>query len=412
LRMPFYYKPVFSQPGVSSIDTQPYHGTVVVGSLNSELANGADYIDVPFTVTPDTFKLGATLDFMQVVNGTFADLDFYLLDSNGNVVTSSTQPGGPEHISVTNLPAGNYTYRVDGFLAANEDFTITSSQFKGSDLPPTLQTISGDFVDAQGNHVDFDGSFALNWTPRGGEQGFEVEQSTDNQNWQILADVNGSTNSFLVNNLGNGTYYFRVRAITPGQIGLFVTDPSNVVSAVVNQRTQVDITSQISYPFSNISYDDATGIYQQDFKLINNSTQTFVPLVSFNVIGLSAPGVKVLNADRGGDGTSLANAAFFDYSQTLGADQQFTPAEKTGARTLRFQDSAGVMFTCDVLVTAYLPTGGSSSSSSSSSSSGGSQSSGGGGPTGLLPLNKIAAVMRFTINPLTKTVTSQLIKLK
>jgi len=134
--------------------------------------------------------------------------------------------------------------------------------------------------------------------------------------------------------------------------------------------------------------------------------------VSFNVIGLSAPGVKVLNADRGGDGTSLANAAFFDYSQTLGADQQFTPAEKTGARTLRFQDSAGVMFTCDVLVTAYLPTGGSSSSSSSSSSSGGSQSSGGGGPTGLLPLNKIAAVMRFTINPLTKTVTSQLIKLK
>src|SRR5207244_564413 len=80
LRMPFYYKPVFSQPGVSSIDTTPYPGTVVVGSANSELANGADYVDVPFTITPGTFKLDATLDFMQVVNGTFADLDFYLLD--------------------------------------------------------------------------------------------------------------------------------------------------------------------------------------------------------------------------------------------------------------------------------------------------------------------------------------------
>src|SRR5207237_3921544 len=96
LRMPFYYRPVFSRPAVSSVDTQTMQGKVLVGSLNSELSTGQDYVDVPITIAPGTFKLDATLDWMQVVNGTFADLDFFLLDSNGTVVASSTQPGGPE----------------------------------------------------------------------------------------------------------------------------------------------------------------------------------------------------------------------------------------------------------------------------------------------------------------------------
>jgi hypothetical protein len=103
----------------------------------------------------------------------------------------------------------------------------------------------------------------------------------------------------------------------------------------------------------------------------------------------------------------------FGFSQKLGADQQFTPGEPTSTRTIRLQDSAMALASVDVLVTAYVGTGG-SSSSSSSSSSGGSQSSssGGGGATSILPLTKITAVMRFTVNPLTKTVTSQLIKLQ
>ncbi|MDQ1637377.1 MAG: hypothetical protein QOF62_716 [Pyrinomonadaceae bacterium] len=411
LRMPFYYKPVSSQPGVSSVDTTPYTGTVLVGSNNAELADGADYVDIPFRIDNTTFKLDATLDFMQVVNGTFADLDFYLLDSDGNVVTSSTQPGGPEHITATNLPAGDYTYRVDGFLAANENFTLTSSQFKGSDLPPTVQTIPGDFVDSQGNHVDFDGTFTLNWTPKGGEQGFEIEKSTDNENWDFLADVNGSTNSYSLSNQGNGAYYFRVRAIDPGQIGLFVTEPSNVVSVLVDQRNKVDITSLVSYPISNVSF--TGGVWQQDVNLINNATNTYLPFVDFNVIGLSSPNVRVINADNGKNGTSPTNAALFSFTQKLGSDQLFSPAETTGSRTVRFQDSFSEMFSWDVQATAYIGTGG-SSSSSSSSSSGGSQSSSSSGvlPTGALPLTKITAVMRFTVNPLTKTVTSQLIRLQ
>ena len=413
LRMPFYYKPAFSQPAVSSIDTTPYPGTVVVGTANSELSNGADYVDVPFTIAAGTFKLDATLDWMQIVNGTFADLDFFLLDANGNVVVSSTQPGGPEHISVANLPPGNYKYRVDGFLAANTSFTINSSQLKGSDLPPTLQTCSGppvcgDYVDAQGNHVDFDGSFTINWTPAGGEQGFEIEQSTDNQNWQVIGDVSGSTNTLSLSNQSDGTYYFRVRAIDPGQIGLFVTDPSNVANVVVSQRTKVDITNQISIPASNVSI--ANGVFQFDYSLVNNTNQTYLPLVDLNVISCSPAGVKVINADNQKDGTSSANAALFGFSQKLGADQQFSPGETTSARTIRLQDTAMSLASVDTVVTAYIGTGG-GSSSSSSSPSGGSQSSPSSGSS-ILPLTKLTAVMRFTVNPLTKTVTTQLIKLQ
>ena len=45
---------------------------------------------------------------------------------------------------------------------------------------------------------------------------------------------------------------------------MFVTDPSNVVSVVVDQRTLVDITSQVSWPFSNVSFNSTTKVYQQD----------------------------------------------------------------------------------------------------------------------------------------------------
>ena len=215
--------------------------------------------------------------------------------------------------------------------------------------------------------------------------------------------------SFGVTGLADGSYFFRVRAIYPGQIGMFVTAGSTSVKVLVSARTKIDITSQVSYPASNLSV--VNGVFQFDVNLVNNSTQTFLPLVDLNVISCSPSGVKVMNADNQKDGTSLANAALFGFSQKLGADQQFTPGEPTGTRTIQLQDSAMALASVDVLVTAYVGTGG-SSSSSSSSSSGGSQSSSPSSGGGLLPLTKITAVMRFTVNPLTKTVTSQLIKLQ
>src|SRR6185295_10427980 len=56
LRMPFYYKPVFSQP-TFNIEEQKYTGTVPVGTVGSQAADGVDYVDVPFTISAGTFKL-------------------------------------------------------------------------------------------------------------------------------------------------------------------------------------------------------------------------------------------------------------------------------------------------------------------------------------------------------------------
>jgi subtilisin family serine protease len=412
LRMPFYFKPGPSLPAQPIVQTLTQTATVPAASAGQQLVSGVDYVDVPFPVSDSTYKIDASAEWFERPTGSQEDIDYELLDPDGNVIASSGGPAGAtESVSVRVSRGGTYTHRLIGFTNVATDVTVTTTLSKGPSAP-AAQTIPGDFVDNQSRNVDFDGSFTLNWTGVGGEQGYEIEQSSgSNPDWQIIADVDGNTTSYNFTNLANDTYSFRVRGIHAGQIGKYVTNPGNVVSVLVNARSKVDITSQISYPVSNITF--TGGVWQQDVNLINNSTNTYLPFVDFNVIGISSPNVRVINADNANNGTSPTNAALFSFTQKLGSDQQFSPAETTGSRTIRFQDSFSEMFSWDVQATAYVGTGGSSSSSSSSSSSGGSQtSSSGSDPTSLLPLTKVTAVMRFTANPLTKTVTSQLISVK
>jgi hypothetical protein len=387
---------------------QSFSGILPAGDAGQQLVDGATYIDQTFTVAPGVYRIDARLDYTAQ---SVEDLDFYLYGPDGKEVTHSAISGGPEQFSTTVSQAGTYKYRVVGFANGPVQYTITGSLFSGPP-PPAIQAIPGDFTNAAGDNVDFDGSFNVQWTPQGGEQGFELEKSTDDQNWDIVADVGAGTTSYAVSNQPDGSYFYRVRSLTAGQIGQYVTAASSSTKIVVSQRTKVDITNQISYPLSNVSL--VNGIWQQDFNLVNNSTQTYLPLVDFNVIGIhSGSGtVRVMNADNGKTGTSPADAALFGFSQKLGSDQIFSSGETTGSRTVRFQDSAYEMFSWDVVATAYVGTGGSSSSSSSSPAAAPSPPAGSGAPGNLLPLSKITAVMRFTANPLTKTVTAQLISLK
>ncbi len=428
LRMPFYYKPVFSVPAATSVDTTPYNGSIATGDLDLEAQQGVDYMDYPVTVAANTVKIDAELDFFPVVTNAAVssntEVDLYLIDPNGNRVAQSTNDGVQRITYNTIGKPGTYTLRVDGNVGANTAYTLTATRTQGNALPPSVMPITGDFVDSQNNQVDFDGNVTVSWTPNGGELGFEIEQTTDEfdshgkpipddqKNWQIVGDVNGSTTSFNVNGLTDGKYFFRVHSIYPGQIGQFVSAGSNSTKVLVSNRTLVDITGQVGYPLSNVSLSNS-GVWQQDVNLVNNSALSYLPFVSFNVIGInSASGtVHVINADNNKNGTNAANAALFDFSGRLGSDQIFSPNETTDARTVKFQDSAKEMFTWDVQVTAYVGAGSGASGSSSSSSSSSSSPSGGGGPMSILPLTKITAVMRFTVNPLTKTVTSQLIKL-
>ena len=416
LKMPFYFKPVRSFAANPTIETTPLSGTILVGSTASMVADPVDYTDVSFQVDDRTFKIQANLTYDDTVNG----LDLLLVDPSkcdpsafcenyvARTVPVNEQGQTRRQLNFVVDHPGTYIYRVSGDVAAAAQFTIESKLFKGG-LAPTMQQVAGDFTNSSGDHVDFDGNFMISWTPNGGEQGFEVEQSTDNQNWDVLGDVAAGTTSWSLSNLADGNYYFRVRGLTAGQIGQYVTIASDAMKVVVSTRTKVDITSLVSYPISNVSF--TGGVWQQDFNLVNNSTQTYLPQVDFNVIGISSPNVRVINADNGKSGQGQANAALFSFSQKLGSDQLFSPNETSGPRTARFQDSTAEMFMWDVQVTAYLGTGSSSNSSSSSSSSSGGSGSQSSSPTSLLPLTKVTAVMRFTANPLTKTVTAQLIKL-
>jgi hypothetical protein len=409
LRMPFYFKPASSLPAQPVIETQTQTATVPAASAGQKLVSGVDYVDVPMQVPSSTYQLEVSVEWFERPTGSQEDIDYVLLDPDGNVIASSGNgAGATESVNLRISRGGTYTHRLIGYTNAATDVTITSKLSEGP-AAPTAQPISGDFVDSQNRNVDFDGSFNLSWAPVGAEQGYEIEKSSSsNPDWTVVADVSRETVSYNFTNLANDTYAFRVRGIHAGQIGKYVTNPGNLVSVVVDTRSKVDITTLVSYPISNVSF--TGGVWQQDVNLVNNTTNNYVPYVDFNVIGISTPNVRVINADNGGSGASPANAALFSFSSRLGSDQIFSPAETTGSRTVRFQDTSAVMFSWDVQVTAYVSTG--APAGSTQSPSGGSSTPASGGlPIGNLPLTKVSAVMRFTANPLTKTVTSQLIKL-
>ena len=411
LRMPFFFRPGASLPAQPSVQTLHQTATVTTGAYGVPVADGVTEVNVPFEVSASTFQIEADLEWFTRPTGSQEDIDYELLDPDGNVIASSGGPAGAsESVKVRVNRGGTYVHRVLGFVNAATDVNITTKLTKGPDAP-AAQTIPGDFVDSQSRNVDFDGSFTLNWTGVGGEQGYEIEQSSStNPEWQLIATVGAGTTSQSFTNLTNDAYSFRVRGIHPGQIGKFVTNSGNEVSVLVNTRSKVDITSLVSYPILTASF--SGGVWQQDFALMNNSTNAYLPLVEFNVIGVnSASGnVRVINADNLKDGRTPANAALFGFSDKIGSDQVFSPSEATASRTVRFQDSAGEMFSWDVQVTAYVGTGG-TAGASQAPPAGESQSASSGGGTGQLPLTKVTGVMRFTANPLTKKVTASLINL-
>ena len=414
LRMPFYFKPGPSLPASPIVENKTQTATVPAGSAGNKLASGVDYVDVPMDVPASTYKLNVNAEWFERATGSQEDIDYELLDPDGNVIASSGNGAGTtEHVNVSISRGGTYVHRLIGFTNAATDVTITSTLSEGP-AAPAAQAIPGDFTDAQSRNVDFDGTFALNWTPVGGEQGFEIEKSSaSNPDWTLVADVAGNTTSYNFTNLANDSYSFRVRGIQPGQIGKYITNPGNVVSVLVANRSKVDITNVVSYPISNVSL--SGGVWQQDVSLVNNTANAYVPFVDFNVVGVtSASGtVRVINADNSQNGTSLSNAANFSFTNKLGSNQIFDPAETTASRTIRFQNSASEMFSWDVQVTAYVANV-ESSGASSPVPPGDSQPppSSGGSSSANSPLTKISAVMRFTANPLTKTVTSKLISLK
>jgi minor extracellular serine protease Vpr len=409
LRMPFYMQLTPTVPqGGSSLAPISGSGTILVGDNNTQAVEGVDSVSFPVVADAPGAALDATLNFDQAVDQTYPDLDLYLYGPDGTLITSSNNPGGPEEIIATLGAPGTYTLRASGWVSVATDFTLGGTISRAAQ-PPALQAIAGEFTDAQGHAVDFDGAYTLNWQSVAKAQKYEIEQSTDGTNFTVLGDVDSSVTSQALTGQADGQHFYRVRALTPGQIGFYVTPPSAPQGINVDHRTLVDVTNQVKTAISNVSL--AAGVFNLDLAMTNQSTVSFVPLVRLNVIGVSSASgtVRVINADNGGSGLTPSNAALFDYSNNLGSDQVLSPSEATNARSLRFADSASEMFQFDVDVTAYLSNSSGGSSSSSSPGAGSGSSSQGGLSLPGINLQAAKYALRFSVNPLTKGVTGQLV---
>jgi minor extracellular serine protease Vpr len=304
LRMPFYINASRSLPIQPRITVETIDATMLGADGGNQLIGGFSYTDYPMNLGEDVLTLEGNLEFLEVADSGVNDLDFYLCgpdDPNcDHPIASSGVPGGPEHIKITITKPGTYTWRVVGFAnAPATSYTLTTTKVLGS-TPPTAQAIASEFVDAQGKSVDFDGNFTFTWQGNGGETSYEVERSTDGTNYQTIASLPASQTSLALTGQPNGEFSFRVRALTPGVIGTYVTAASNAATVKVDRRSKVDITSLVSTAMSNVNF--AGGVFSLDLNMTNNSTNSYVPLVELNVIKITSGSgtVSVKNADNGG----------------------------------------------------------------------------------------------------------------
>ncbi|HEY9285252.1 MAG TPA: S8 family serine peptidase, partial [Pyrinomonadaceae bacterium] len=366
LRMPFYFKPGPSSPGALTSETLPQiRGTVLAGDGGVQHdqtgylpeTKGVTYAEFPFEVGSSVYRIDATAEWFIAAStpvDDLPDLDYELVGPDGDVVDDSLSPGGPESVSYVVKKPGTYKHRVIGFANGPTEFTLNTVLTKGA-APATLQPLAGDFTDASGKPLDFDGALTLSWQGHGGERGHEIDRSADGQNWRQIAAVGGDQTSIALADQPDGENFYRVRSLVDGRVGLYETRPSNVSSVVISRRVKEDITALVQWAMVDGSAGLAGGVYRADWTLTNNSSNAYVPHVEFRVVGIrSASGtVSVANADNGGDGRSPATAALFDYSRGLGADEVFSAGEKTGARMLRFNVPRSEMFTFDAVVTGY-----------------------------------------------------------
>jgi len=415
LRMPMYLKATPSLPSdaVSGAETETFTGTVLASDAGVQrdndiyVAANATYVDVPVEVDGATLKLDATLTWEQTeVPGAglaLPDLDFLLFDPNGNEIGSSGNSTGPERIAADATIPGTYTYRVYGWASVNTAYTVELTKLKGG-APPIVRPLAADFkLDAE--RFDFDGSYTLRWEPQGQVEAYEVEESTDGTNYAVVRTVGGAVTSAAFADVPDGRRSYRVRSVTPGRIGKFVTVPSNVESITVARRRPVEVTNAVALVNKTVVF--GAGTTDLTTALKNNSGNVYFPTTRVEIVSIQSNGnhVRVTNADNGGNGTTTL--AVFDYSQLFGADLR--PGEETGAKAIKFSNPNMVLFTFTARVWSHLPadgaTGTASAGSTDAPAAGGGAETTGGASAGVVGgLVGDATLVKFTVNPLTRTV--------
>jgi subtilisin family serine protease len=405
LRMPFYLLPARSQPAsASGAISQTIDGLLPAADAGLMLVDGLSYIDHPVEIDTATFRLDALLEFEHVAFGLpdsdLPDLDLFLLDPDGEIVASSTVAGGPESISHAIDRAGVWTLRVSGWANGPTAYRLTITRQLGGQAPELLP-FDADAVADDGTPISFDDRLTLRWQRHGGELGYEIHRALDGGEFELLQQIDdGSVASVVLDDQPVGRLAFMLRALHPGQIGYYVSLPSNTEQVIVAPRYKRDITGRVETRVSNAS--QSSGVFQFDLALTNiSSNQTFVPAIDLDVrkIQSASGGVHVLDADNGGSGTSPQDPARFSYSSLIGSDGAFTPGETSGARRLRFASPLGESFSFKVKVTGHVghATGAASAEPTDADEAGDDDT-----------LLQPTEFLLFTVNPLLRTVTVQL----
>ena len=249
--------------------------------------------------------------------------------------------------------SGTYIFRVVNYVnatGASYSLTIDKHRRPGAG-PATLGAIATEYVEEDGDRIDFDGSFELAWSADGGATGFRVERSSAGGPWQLVAQVSGATTSLALSGQPNGEHSFRVLAQYPGVLCTYVAAASNTAAVTVDRRTAADVTPEVAPVVVRAALAD--GIFEVDLALVNEGTAALLTPIRLEVVGIDGPSdVRAINADNDGGGTSPADAAAYDYSVQVGAEV-LAPGETSAVRTLRFADPSSQMFSLEVRVIAH-----------------------------------------------------------
>ncbi len=160
------------------------------------------------------------------------------------------------------------------------------------------------------------------------------------------AGINGNADGNGFNALLGTEYAVRALSLNPNrQVG--VSDLS--AGTAVNSNIQ-DVTASVKASITNVSF--SGGVFEVDQTLTNNGVTSpdgiiYGP-ISFRIVSISDPTIKVINADNGGDGQ--ANPAIFNYSQSL------SNGATSPARRLRFSNPNARMFTFSAVVAGRVRT--------------------------------------------------------
>jgi len=318
--------------------------------------------------------------------------------------------------------------RTDGGQNLRMPFQFRATRPTVTAVAPVMGNVEGN--ELSGNPpTDINGSYRLTFgytKPNASAPNpakFRVQESKNNgATWTTLAEVPASQTTFDISGRGNGTYQYRTIGLFAVDNGLIDGPASAAKTLVIDRRVEADVTSLIQAAMVSGTVSFSNGVFQFDQTLKNASSNTsvFSPL-SFTITSITSRSgqVKVQNADNNGNG--VTTPALFDYTSLVGSDQKLESGETSGARQLKFSNPASEMFEFTAVVKGHLPdtanaagnagtTGGTSDSQTTSgtSSSGGTNTST--GSTAGSILQQPARTLRFSVNPLTNSVSVSLMQ--